>query len=66
MGSGEAGEVEMNSQKLLGNVVDSLRVRTKPQDGVGSQAAGVKAGLASPSAPALDEDGVRGCSVGDF
>lgn len=51
----------MDSQKLLGNVVDSLRVRTKPQPqaGVGSQSAGVKAGLASSSAPVLDQDEVR-------
>lgn len=64
----------MDSQKLLGNVVESLRVRTKPEGGdVGSQSAGVNAGLASSSSapPLLDDDEVksraeRGGFVDDF
>lgn len=62
----------MNSQRLLGNVVDSLRVRTKTQHDAGSSAAGVTAGLPSSSysAPVLDkaevraESGERGCRGG--
>eukprot|EP00752_Nemacystus_decipiens_P003968 g3634.t1 len=61
IGSGDSGEVEMDSQKLLGNVVDSLKVRTKPQGqgGVGNQEAGVKTGLASSSAPVVDDEVVE-------
>lgn len=47
--------MEMDSQRLLGNVVDSLRVRTKNQHDAGSSAAGVKTGLPSSSSSVLDE-----------
>lgn len=51
--------MDMDSQKLLGNVVDSLRVRTKTPGDPGRASAGVEAGVGSSSAPFLDEGEVR-------